>query len=77
MAKNNTKKKNNKKNMTNPPHYYKSRQSEVPTEEIMKIRSAEITMSAVSKSQYPAEGIPEIALAGRQSKIHCLSGRNL
>ena len=50
MAKNNTKKKNNKKTMTNPPHYYKSRQSEVPTEEIMKIRSAEITMSAVNKS---------------------------
>ncbi|MBF1048562.1 MAG: YihA family ribosome biogenesis GTP-binding protein, partial [Peptostreptococcus sp.] len=24
----------------------------------MKIRSAEITMSAVNKSQYPAEGIP-------------------
>ena len=67
MVKNNTKKKNNKKTMTNPPHYYKSRQSEVPTEEIMKIRSAEITMSAVSKSQYPAEGIPEIALAGRSN----------
>ncbi|MDY6596955.1 YihA family ribosome biogenesis GTP-binding protein, partial [Clostridioides difficile] len=29
----------------------------------MKIRSSEITMSAVNKSQYPAEGIPEIALA--------------
>lgn len=67
MAKNNTKKKNNKKTMTNPPHYYKSHQSEVPTEEIMKIRSAEITMSAVNKSQYPAEGIPEIALAGRSN----------
>ena len=34
---------------------------------IMKIRSSEITMSAVNKSQYPAEGIPEIALAGRSN----------
>ena len=33
----------------------------------MKIRSSEITMSAVNKSQYPAEGIPEIALAGRSN----------
>lgn len=33
----------------------------------MKIRSAEITMSAVNKSQYPAEGIPEIALVGRSN----------
>ncbi|MEG2381889.1 MAG: YihA family ribosome biogenesis GTP-binding protein, partial [Oscillospiraceae bacterium] len=30
----------------------------------MKIRSSEITMSAISKSQYPEEGIPEIALVG-------------
>lgn len=33
----------------------------------MKIRSAEITMSAVNKSQYPDEGIPEIALVGRSN----------
>ena len=33
----------------------------------MKIRSAEITMSAVNKSQYPAEDIPEIALVGRSN----------
>ncbi|MCC0782548.1 YihA family ribosome biogenesis GTP-binding protein [Clostridioides sp. ES-S-0108-01] len=33
----------------------------------MKIRSSEITMSAVNKSQYPEEGIPEIALAGRSN----------
>ncbi|MDR0880353.1 MAG: ribosome biogenesis GTP-binding protein YihA/YsxC [Clostridioides sp.] len=33
----------------------------------MKIRSSEITMSAVHKHQYPAEGIPEIALAGRSN----------
>ncbi|EQK41372.1 ribosome biogenesis GTP-binding protein YsxC [[Clostridium] bifermentans ATCC 638] len=33
----------------------------------MKIRSAEITMSAVNKSQYPEEGIPEIALVGRSN----------
>lgn len=33
----------------------------------MKIRNAEITMSAVNKSQYPDEGIPEIALVGRSN----------
>jgi len=33
----------------------------------MKIRSTEITMSAVNKSQYPPEGIPEIALVGRSN----------
>ncbi|WP_242961500.1 ribosome biogenesis GTP-binding protein YihA/YsxC [Peptostreptococcus faecalis] len=33
----------------------------------MKIRNAEITMSAVSKKQYPSEGVPEIALAGRSN----------
>ena len=31
----------------------------------MKIRSSEITMSAVNKSQYPTDGIPEIAMVGR------------
>nr|WP_101772374.1 ribosome biogenesis GTP-binding protein YihA/YsxC [Peptostreptococcus faecalis] len=36
-------------------------------EEKMKIRNAEITMSAVSKKQYPSEGVPEIALAGRSN----------
>ena len=30
----------------------------------MKIRSSEITMSAVHRHQYPTDGIPEIALAG-------------
>lgn len=39
----------------------------VRQEEKMKIRSAEITMSAVNRSQYPGEGIPEIALAGRSN----------
>ncbi|WP_195940216.1 ribosome biogenesis GTP-binding protein YihA/YsxC [Romboutsia sp. 1001713B170131_170501_G6] len=33
----------------------------------MKIRSAEITMSAVNRAQYPDEGIPEIALVGRSN----------
>lgn len=33
----------------------------------MKIRHAEITMSAVNKSQYPTDGIPEIALVGRSN----------
>ena len=39
----------------------------VRQEEKMKIRTAEITMSAVNRSQYPGEGIPEIALAGRSN----------
>lgn len=34
---------------------------------MMKIRSSEITMSAINKSQYPKEGIPEIALVGRSN----------
>lgn len=34
---------------------------------IMKIRSSEITMSAVNKSQYPIDGIPEIAMVGRSN----------
>ncbi|MEG1310722.1 MAG: ribosome biogenesis GTP-binding protein YihA/YsxC [Romboutsia sp.] len=33
----------------------------------MKIRSSEITMSAVNKSQYPDEDMPEIALVGRSN----------
>lgn len=33
----------------------------------MKIRSSEITMSAVHGHQYPTDGIPEIALAGRSN----------
>ena len=33
----------------------------------MKIRSSEITMSAVHRHQYPTDGIPEIALAGRSN----------
>lgn len=33
----------------------------------MKIRSSEITMSAVNKSQYPIDGIPEIAMVGRSN----------
>lgn len=33
----------------------------------MKIRNTEITMSAVNKSQYPTDGIPEIALVGRSN----------
>ncbi|RDY26611.1 YihA family ribosome biogenesis GTP-binding protein [Romboutsia weinsteinii] len=33
----------------------------------MKIRSSEIVMSAINKSQYPEEGIPEIALVGRSN----------
>ena len=31
----------------------------------MKIRSSEIVVSAIRKEQYPAEGLPEIALVGR------------
>lgn len=33
----------------------------------MKIKSSEITMSAVHRHQYPTDGIPEIALAGRSN----------
>ncbi|MCF3941907.1 ribosome biogenesis GTP-binding protein YihA/YsxC [Oceanobacillus alkalisoli] len=33
----------------------------------MKINQAEIVISAVSKKQYPEEGLPEIALAGRSN----------
>ena len=33
----------------------------------MKIRTSEITMSAVHRHQYPTDGIPEIALAGRSN----------
>ncbi len=33
----------------------------------MKIRSAEIVMSAVKKEQYPQKNIPEIAFAGRSN----------
>ncbi|RDY24448.1 YihA family ribosome biogenesis GTP-binding protein [Romboutsia maritimum] len=33
----------------------------------MKIRSSEIITSAVNKSQYPVDGIPEIALVGRSN----------
>lgn len=39
----------------------------VRQEEKMKIRSAQITMSAVNRSQYPGVGVPEIALAGRSN----------
>ncbi|MFD1850133.1 ribosome biogenesis GTP-binding protein YihA/YsxC [Oceanobacillus bengalensis] len=33
----------------------------------MKVTQAEIVISAVSKKQYPNEGLPEIALAGRSN----------
>jgi len=33
----------------------------------MKIRNVEIVISAVSRKQYPAEGLPEIAMAGRSN----------
>ena len=33
----------------------------------MKIRSSEIVVSAIKKEQYPAEGLPEIALVGRSN----------
>lgn len=36
-------------------------------DEVVKIRSAEITMSAVNRSQYPTDMLPEIALAGRSN----------
>ena len=33
----------------------------------MKIRSSEIVVSAINRNQYPAEGLPEIALVGRSN----------
>ena len=33
----------------------------------MKIRSSEIVVSAIKREQYPAEGLPEIALVGRSN----------
>ena len=33
----------------------------------IKIRSSEIVVSAIRKEQYPAEGLPEIALVGRSN----------
>src|SRR5690606_38281162 len=33
----------------------------------MKVTDAEVVISAVSKKQYPNEGVPEIALAGRSN----------
>ena len=33
----------------------------------MKIRSSEIVVSAIRKEQYPADGLPEIALVGRSN----------
>ncbi|WP_243386143.1 ribosome biogenesis GTP-binding protein YihA/YsxC [Bacillus kexueae] len=33
----------------------------------MKIKSADIVISAVKKEQYPSDGLPEIALAGRSN----------
>lgn len=33
----------------------------------MKVKSAEIVISAVKKEQYPAGGLPEVALAGRSN----------
>ena len=41
----------------------------------MKIRSSEIKMSATKRNQYPAEGLPEIALVGRSNvgKSSCVN----
>ncbi len=46
----------------------------------MKITKAELVISAVSRNQYPGEGLPEIAFAGRSnvgksSLINCLLNR--
>jgi GTP-binding protein len=46
----------------------------------MKIRYAEFTISAVKPSQYPTDGLPEVALVGRSnvgksSLINTLTGR--
>ena len=50
------------------PYPYTRKNKEVEEREPqVKIRSTEITMSAVNKSQYPSDGLPEIALAGRSN----------
>lgn len=50
------------------PYPYTRKNSNIEAKEPnLKIKSAEITMSAVNKSQYPTNGVPEIALAGRSN----------
>lgn len=61
---NNGRKKKKKVKHANPIVYTRK---EVKPEEVMKIRSAEITMSAVAPKQYPEEGLPEVAFAGRSN----------
>lgn len=48
----------------------------------MKITSAEFIISAVKPDQYPTDGLPEVALAGRSnvgksSFINCLINRKI
>ena len=56
-----------KKNGNMPYPYTRKNKAKEEREPKVKIRSAEITMSAVNRSQYPTDGIPEIALAGRSN----------
>lgn len=62
-AKSKAKNKEKNKEKREPIVYTKK----IVEEEKMKVKSAEITMSAVAKTQYPTDGIPEIALAGRSN----------
>lgn len=56
-----------KKNGQMPYPYTRKNKEQIEKEPAVKVKSAEITMSAVNRSQYPADGIPEIALAGRSN----------
>lgn len=59
-------KKKKSQKMPNAPYPY-TRKVVEEQEPIVKVKKAEITMSAVNRSQYPTDGIPEIALAGRSN----------
>ncbi len=56
-----------KKNGQVPYPYTRKNKNTDEAKASVKIKSAEITMSAVNRNQYPTEGIPEIALAGRSN----------
>ncbi len=56
-----------KKDGQRPYPYTRKNKAKEERDAKVKVKSAEITMSAVNRSQYPVDGIPEIALAGRSN----------